>query len=172
MHKHQEQGVAKNSKNLWFLFSRWQKLNWLGGFDFQFYILSQPPGTVFFTEISPFPAINCLRNAVSIMQSKAKHAGPFKCRDKFIKVHVGKVYNIQWPVQLVALFQREARMGSDPWYWQPTNCPPLYIGQWSFFIHYIICTKDALRRPITYDNHPIPSHPSVWHIAQSELNDL
>ena len=46
--KHHEQGVAKNSTNLWFLCNKWQKLDWLGGFDFQFYILSQPPGTVFF----------------------------------------------------------------------------------------------------------------------------
>ena len=51
----------------------------------------------------------------------------------------------------------EARMGSDPWYWQPTNCPPLYIGQWRFFIHYIISTEGALRRPMTHVIHPIPS---------------
>ena len=62
--------------------------------------------------------------------------------------------SIQWPMTgaVSGFVSEEARMGSDPWYWQPTNCPPLYIGQWRFFIHYIISTEWALRRPMTYDN--------------------
>ena len=35
----------------------------------------------------------------------------------------------------------------------------------------VISTKGALRRPMTYDNHPYhPPHPSVHHVALNELN--
>ena len=74
------------------------------------------------------------------MQRKAKHAGPFKCRDKFDKVHVGKVYNNQWPVQLVALFQ--SRPGWDPI--PGIGSQPIVhrciSDSDAFFIHYIIIT--------------------------------
>ena len=33
-----------------------------------------------------------------------------------------------------------------------------------------ISTESALRLPTTYDNHPIPSHPTVQHIALNHLN--
>ena len=39
------------------------------------------------------------------------------------------------------------------------------IGPVSF-----ICTEGALRRPMTYDNHPIPSIHLIRHITLNELN--
>ena len=78
------------------------------------------------------------------------------CRSRNISIHFGRFSRIQ-DVQLIG--------------WPKANQVTRMTWASACILKGVISTKDALRIPMTYDNHPIPSHPSTYSIDDDLSNE-